>query len=65
MRKVIVFILAIAMIVGGLYVLASQFLWSHYILGRFVMMGAFLTTLGFALLWAAFIEPILGNKEQK
>jgi hypothetical protein len=65
MRKVIVFILAIAMIVSGLYVLASQFLWSHYISGRFVMMGALLTTLGVALVWAAFIEPILGNKEQR
>lgn len=65
MRKVIAFILAIAMLVVGLYILAGQFLWSPYIWGRLVMMGAFLTTLGVALLWAAFIEPILGNKERR
>jgi hypothetical protein len=65
MRKAVVFILGIAMVVGGLYVLAAQFFWSQYILGKFVLMGAFLATLGAALLWAEFIEPKLGNKQKR
>ena len=59
-RKTILFILAIAMLVAGLYVLVAQYFWSHIIFGKFVLMGAFLTWAGIYLLWADFIEPILG-----
>jgi hypothetical protein len=65
MRKATVFILAIAMVAGGLYVLAAQLFWSHTIWGKFLLMGAFLVTLGAGILWAGFIEPIWGNKEKK
>jgi hypothetical protein len=60
MRKVILFILSIAMVAAGLYVLAAQTFWSPVIYGKFLLMGAFLTWAGIYLLWADFIEPILG-----
>jgi hypothetical protein len=56
----IVFILAIAMPVVGLYVLAQLFIWGHGIFGRSVTMGSFLIGIGIYVLWADFIEPTLG-----
>jgi hypothetical protein len=65
-RKVIVFILAIAMMVVGLYVLAQLFIWGHGLFGRSVPIGSFLIGIGIYVLWADFIEPILGRwKSQK
>jgi hypothetical protein len=59
-RKVVVFILAIAMLVVGLYVLAQLFIWGHGLFGRSVAIGSFLIGIGVYVLWADFIEPILG-----
>jgi hypothetical protein len=58
-RKVVVFILAIAMLVVGLYVLAQLFIWGHGLFGRSVAIGSFLIGIGIYLLWAGFIEPVL------
>jgi hypothetical protein len=60
MRKVILFLLSIAMVAAGLYVLAAQTFWSPVIYGKFLLMGAFLTWAGIYLLWSDFIEPVLG-----
>jgi hypothetical protein len=62
-RKVVVFILAIAMLVVGLYVLAQLFIWGHGLFGRSVAIGSFLIGIGVYVLWADFIEPILGMWE--
>jgi hypothetical protein len=61
MRKVILFVLSIAMVAAGLYVLAAQTFWSPVVYGWFVLMGAFLTWAGTYLLSADFVEPILGR----
>ena len=62
-RKVVVFILAIAMLVVGLYVLAQLFIWGHGLFGRSVAIASFLIEIGVYVLWADFIEPILGMWE--
>jgi hypothetical protein len=49
------------MVAAGSYVLTAQTFWSPVIYGRFVLMGAFLTWAGVYLLWADFIEPVLGR----
>jgi hypothetical protein len=59
-RKAIVFILAIAMLVVGLYVLAQPFIWGHGVFGRSVTMVSFLIGIGIYVLWADFMEPTLG-----
>jgi hypothetical protein len=61
-RKVILFILAVAMLVGGLFVLAQEFIWGHGFL-KSLAMGSFLVGIGIYVLWADFIEPILGMWE--
>jgi hypothetical protein len=64
MRKAVAFLLAVAMVVAGLYVLASKFLWGHH-LGRLGVMGAFLTTTGISVLWVEFLEPIFVQRKKK
>jgi hypothetical protein len=70
LRKAILFVLAIAMIVVGLYVLAQQLIWGRGLFGKSVAAGSLLTVIGTYVLWADFIEPILGmwrrrNREKR
>lgn len=59
MRKVILFVIAMAMIVGGLYVMIAQLFWSPVIFFMFVMGGGVLAFAGIYLLWEDFLAPLL------
>jgi hypothetical protein len=61
-RKLLLFIIAIAMLGGGLYLVGGQLLTANGILGRFVAGGALLVLFGGYLLWVDFIAPALGIK---
>jgi hypothetical protein len=60
MRKLLVFVFSTAMIVGGLYLLASEILLAHTIYFRFVIAGAVLVVLGVYLLWVDILAPMFG-----
>ena len=62
MRKLLVFVFSTAMIVGGLYLLASEILLANVIYFRFVIAGAVLVVLGAYLLWVDILAPMLGIK---
>jgi hypothetical protein len=62
MRKLLVFVFSTAMIVGGLYLLASEILLANIIYFRFVIAGAVLVVLGTYLLWVDILAPMLGIK---
>jgi hypothetical protein len=62
MRKRLLFVLSVAMLVGGLYLLAVELLWAEERYGFMVLMGVTLVALGAYLLWADFIAPALGIK---
>ena len=62
MRKLLVFVFSTAMIVGGLYLLASEILLANVIYFRFVIAGAVLVVLGTYLLWVGIHAPMLGIK---
>ena len=62
MRKLLVFVFSTAMIVGGLYLLASEILLANVIYFRFVIAGAVLVVLGTYLLWVDILAPMLGIK---
>lgn len=60
MRKLLLFVVSIAMIVGGIYWLADVLLHAERIYGRVLLAGAMLITVGSYLLWVDFIAPKLG-----
>jgi hypothetical protein len=60
MRKAILFVVAMAMIVGGLYVLIAQLFWSPVIFFKFVIGACAIASLGIYLLWDDFLAPMLG-----
>lgn len=62
MRKLLLFVVSAAMLVGGLYWLVVELLLVDRIYFRFVIGGAVLATLGAYLLWIDFIAPLLGFK---
>ena len=62
MRKLLVFVFSTAMIVGGLYLLASEILLANVFYFRFVIAGAVLVVLGTYLLWVDILAPMLGIK---
>jgi hypothetical protein len=62
MRKLILFILSIAMLIGGLYLIGAEFLTATKVYFRFMIGGAVLVTLGAYLLWVDFAAPALGIK---
>ncbi len=62
MRKLLVFVFSTAMIVGGLYLLASEILLANVIYFRFVIAGAVLVVLGTYRLWVDILAPMLGIK---
>ena len=64
MRKLLLFILSSAMLVGGLYLLAAELLWAERWYG-WAIMGAMLITLGAYLLWTDFIAAPLSSKSEQ
>jgi hypothetical protein len=62
MRKLILFILSGAMLIGGLYAAVFELLFARIIYFRFVFGGSVLAFAGAYLLWADFIAPRLGIK---
>jgi hypothetical protein len=65
MRKRLLFFLSVAMLVGGLYLLAAELFWLDERYGFMVLMGVMLVALGSYLLWADFIAPALGFKTKQ
>ncbi|WP_156947232.1 hypothetical protein [Bradyrhizobium sp. WSM3983] len=59
MRKLAVFVLASAMLSGGLYLTANQLLFSPIIFVRFVIGGIILASAGAWLLWVDILAPAL------
>ncbi|HEY5066946.1 MAG TPA: hypothetical protein VIJ04_19245 [Xanthobacteraceae bacterium] len=64
MRTAFVFVIAIAMVVGGIFFLWGELLWlqHHSIRGIFVIGSVMLVVLGAYLLWTDFVAPIFGIK---
>jgi hypothetical protein len=62
MRKLILLVLAGAMLAGGLYVVALELFFARIISFRFVIGGVLLAGLGAYLMWTDFIAPKLGIK---
>ena len=60
MRKLILLVVATAMVVGGLYVVVAQLMWSPIIFFKFVIGGVALASVGIYLLWEDFLAPMLG-----
>lgn len=63
MRKVIVFILAVAMILGGGVLLYEQVTASRIIYGWALFGGAFLVVSGLGLLWEDFVSPLVKGQD--
>jgi hypothetical protein len=59
MRKFILFVLACAMLCGGLYLTVNQLLFSGIVSTRFVIGGIMLASMGAWLLWVDFVAPAL------
>jgi len=62
MRKVFELVISIAMVIGGLWLLAHTLLFAERIYFRFLFAGVLPATLGCYLLWVDFIAPILDIK---
>jgi hypothetical protein len=62
MRKVVLFILCSAMVVGGLYAVFFDLLYASVILSRLLFCSVFIASIGGYLLWTDFIAPSLGIK---
>jgi len=62
MRKFLLLILSSAMLIGGLYLVCLELLFTHRPSVRFIIGGAILVVVAGYLLWADFIAPRLGIK---
>jgi len=62
MRKLLLFVFASAMFLGGLYLLVAQFLSGERLYLRFLLGSAILVIFGGYLLWVDFAAPLLGIK---
>jgi hypothetical protein len=62
MRKLILFILSSAMLIGGLYVAIFELFFARIIYFWFVGGGGVLAFAGAYLMWTDFIAPRLGVK---
>jgi hypothetical protein len=60
MRRLVLFVLSVAMLIGGLYLLAAELLWAQRIFVWAILAAGMLITLGAYLLWADFIAAPLG-----
>ena len=58
-RRAIVFVLAVAMVLGGSFLLFEQLTASRIIYGLALFGGAFLVVAGLGLLWEDFIAPLM------
>ena len=64
MRKAIIFIISMAMLVGGLYFVVADFYWATAHLGKIVRGAAARAGLGGYLLWVDILAPMLGIKAE-
>src|SRR6516164_6557507 len=65
MRKLLVFIISVAMLFGGLFWALEELIWSHHYFKPQeygFLAGIFPALLGAYLLWTDFIAPALGIK---
>ena len=60
MRKAILFVISIAMIGGGGYLLLAHLFWATASLPKMMLAGTGLIGIGAWLLWEDFIAPLLG-----
>ena len=72
MRKFVVLVLSVAMVGGGLFLIANQFICGAgeaegpcRFSGKFAMAGALPVTLGLFLLWEDFLAPIFRRKNKE
>ena len=63
MRRLISFVLAIALLGGGLYLLFLQLFVAGIIMGHFMEAGGFIAAIGAGWLWDDFIEPWLSGDD--
>jgi hypothetical protein len=61
-RKLILFILSSATLIGGLYIAIFELFFARIIYFRFVFGGGVLAFAGAYLMWTDFIVPRLGIK---
>ncbi len=59
-RKLLLFIIAIAMVGGGLYLVGAELLLARRISPQFLVGGGLLVLFGGYLLWVDFVAPALG-----
>jgi hypothetical protein len=64
MHKALPFAVAVATLVGGLWLLGEELLVADTIHFKLAIIGAVLATLGVYLLWADFLAPLLGGNPQ-
>jgi hypothetical protein len=57
LRDVFVFVVAIALLLAGLYLLTAEMFLAHRVFLRLVIAGVMLTAIGGYLLWVDFIAP--------
>jgi hypothetical protein len=62
LRNIFVFVVAIAMLLGGVYLLMAELFLAHRMFLRIVIAGIVLTAMGSGLLWKDFAGPLLGSK---
>jgi hypothetical protein len=65
MRKLFEFVISVALVVGGLWLLADTLLFGERTFLRFLFAGVLPATLGIYLLWVDFVAPMLGIKTAK
>jgi hypothetical protein len=61
-RKLLIFLISIAMIGGGLYMLVAETFWAEHHFRKIMLAGVLLVLLGGYLIWADIIAPVLGIK---
>ena len=65
MRKAVLFTVASAMIVGGLFLVFAELFWASRIYSLAVVGAGGLVAVGGYLLWEDFIAPVLGVQVKK
>ena len=60
MRRIVVFVLAVAMVLGGLCLVGVELFFSRIAYVRFIIGGIMLISVGAFLLWVDFFAPTLG-----
>jgi hypothetical protein len=62
MRKLLLFVIASAMLFGGLYLLGAEMLFGQRLSGKFIACAVMLILLGGYLIWVDFAAPLLRIK---